>query len=120
MLGSSDRWENYHALALLLQASKILTKIVHCRIGRETEDHLTKNWFAFRKKPVIKEEILKLWILKKHNKAKPTYVASVQKAFGTIKLSHLFEILKDIGFKFRDRWAILVLYKLQKVVIHRR
>ena len=116
----ADRCENYRTISLTSHASKILTRIIYRRLEKTVEAELDDDQFGFRKNMGTREAILSLRLILEGRirKGLPTFMAFVdlEKAFDNVNWRKIFEILKKIGVKYRDRRIIWSLYKDQTAV----
>ena len=117
----ADKCELYRTISLLSHASKILTRIIYRRIERKIEGELADDQFGFRKNRGTREAILALRLVleERYKKGRDTYMAfvDIEKAFDNVKWDKMFEILKEIGVKYKERRTILNLYSGQKATI---
>jgi hypothetical protein len=82
---------------------------------------LAEDQFVFRRSKGTREVILALRIIleKRINRNKKTYMAFVdlEKAFDNVDWNRIFEILKKIGVKYKDKKIIHSLYKIHMAVV---
>ena len=120
-LTHADKYEDYRTISLVSHASKLITKIVCRRIENKIDNELDEDQFGFRKSRGTREAILTLRLLieGRLKKNKDTYMASVdlEKSFDNVNWNKMFEILRTIGLRFRDRGIIYNLYKDQVAII---
>jgi hypothetical protein len=82
---------------------------------------LAEDQFGFRRSKGTREAILALRIIlkKRIDRNKKTYMAFVdfEKAFDNVDWNRIFEILKNIGVKYKEIRIIHSLYKNQMAVV---
>lgn len=117
----ADKCEHFRTISLVSHASKVLTRIIYRRIEKQVECELGDDQFGFRKDVGTREAILtlKLILEDRMKKNKPTFLAFIdlEKAFDNVEWNKLFEIMKAIGIKYRERRVVHNLYKNQTAVI---
>ncbi|KAL1446687.1 hypothetical protein WDU94_006588 [Cyamophila willieti] len=116
----TTKCNEHRTLSLLSHASKILTNILINRIEDKIEVTLSDDQFGFRKGRGTRDAILSLRMLleKRLKKNLNTYIAFIdlEKAFDQVEWTTLFEILKEIGIRYKDRRVIWNLYKNESAV----
>jgi hypothetical protein len=82
---------------------------------------LAEGQFGFQRSKGTREAILALRLVleKRIDRNKKTYMAFVnlEKASDNVEWNRMFEILKKIGMKYKDRRIIHSLYKNQRAVV---
>ena len=118
---SADQCSDYRTISLISHACKILTRIIYRRMEHQVESELGEDQFGFRRNTGTREAILTLRLILEDRirKNRPTFMAFVdlEKAFDNVDWNKLFEILKMVGIKYRDRRVIYNLYRDQTAVV---
>ena len=92
---------NYHTIALISHASKIMLKILQTGLQQYLNQELPDVQAGFRKGRGIRDQIANIcWIIKKAREfQKNIYFCFIDyaKAFGCVDHDKLWKILKDMG-----------------------
>jgi Reverse transcriptase (RNA-dependent DNA polymerase). len=118
---NANTCKNFRTLSLVSHASKILANIIKRRLENILEDYLDQDQYGFRKNRVTREGILALrQIMEKKIVMKKKLAIGfidLEKAFDNVNWKGMFEILKNLGVKFKERRAIFNIYKDQTATI---
>jgi len=108
---------NFRIISLVLNASKIVLKILTRRLESTAESYLGKDQFGFTKGRGIRDAIAALRVLYERNLEynNKVYVCYVdyEKSFDRVDWTKLMTILQNIGVDWRDRKLIWNLYNKQ-------
>ena len=96
-----QRCTNYHTIALISQASKVMLKILQARLQQYVNHELPDVQAGFRKGRGPRDQITNIrWIIKKVRKfQKNIYFCFIDyaKAFDYVDQNKLWKILKEMG-----------------------
>ena len=112
---------NYHTIALISHASKVMLKILQARPQQYVNHVLSDVQAGFRKGRGTQNQIANIhWIIKKTREfQKNTYFYFIDyaKAFDCVDYNKLWKILKDIGISttWPASWEICMLVKKQQL-----
>ena len=99
--GNAKECSNYHTIALISHASKIMLKILQARLQRCINQELPDVQAGFRKGRRTKDQMASIrWIIEKAREfQKNIYFCSIDyaKAFDCVDHNKLWKILKEIG-----------------------
>ena len=99
--GKAKECSNYHTIALISQASKVMLKILQARLQQYVNCELPDVQAGFRNSRGTRDQIANIcWIIKK-SKGVPENInfcfIDYAKAFNYVDLSKLWKILKEVG-----------------------
>ena len=100
--GNAEECSNYHTIALILHASKVVLKILQARLQQYVSCELPDVQAGFRKGRGIRDQIANIrWIMKKArvSEKKKIYFCSIDlaKAFDCVDRNKLWKILQEMG-----------------------
>ena len=99
--GNAKECSNYHTIALISQASKVMLKILQARLQQYMNHELPDVQSGFRKGRVTRDQIANIrWIIKKAKEfQKNIYFCFIDyaKAFDGVDHNKLWKILKEMG-----------------------
>ena len=99
--GNAKECSNYHTIALILHASKVMLKILQARLQQYGNRELPDVQAGFRKGRGTRDQIANiLWIMKKAREfQKNIYFCFIDyaKAFDCVDYNKLWKILKQMG-----------------------
>ena len=99
--GNAKERSNYHPIALISYASKVMLKILHTRLQQYTSQELSDVQAGFRKGRGTRDQIANIcWIIEKAREfQKNIYFCFIDysKAFGCVDHNKLWKILKKMG-----------------------
>ena len=99
--GNAEECLNYHTIALISHASKVMLKILQARLQQYMNHEFPYIQAGFRKGRGIRGQIAKIcWVIKKAREfQKNIYFCFIDyaKAFDCVDHNKLWEILKDMG-----------------------
>ena len=92
---------NYHTIALISHASKVMFKILQARLQQYVNRELTDVQAGFRKGRGSRDQIAKIcWIIRKAREFKKNIYfcfTDYAKAFGCVDHNRLWKILQEMG-----------------------
>ena len=101
MKGSAKECSNYHTIALISHASKVMLKILQTRLQQYVNCELPNVQSGFRKDRGTRDQIDNIcWIIVKAREfQKNIYFCFINyaKAFGCVDHNKLWKILKEMG-----------------------
>ena len=99
--GNAKECSNYHTIALISHASKIMLKILQARLQQYMNRELPDVQAGFRKRRVTRDKIDNIcWIMEKAREfQKKFYFCFIDyaKAFDCVDHNRLWKILKEMG-----------------------
>ena len=99
--GNAKECSNYHTIALISHASKVMLKILQARLQQYMNQELPDVQAGFRKGRSIRDQTANIcWIIEKARQfQKNIYFCFIDyaKAFDCVDHSRLWKILKEIG-----------------------
>ena len=99
--GNAKKCSNYHTIALISHASKVMLKILQARLQQYVNCELPDVQAGFRKDGGTGDQIAKIrWIIKKARELQKTiYFCFIDyaKAFDCVDHKKLWKILKEMG-----------------------
>ena len=106
--GNAKECSNYHTIALISHASKVMLKILQARLQQYVNRELPDVQAGFRKGRGTKDQIANIhWIIKKARKfQKNIYFCFIDyaKAFDCVDHNKLWKILKEMGIPDHLTW----------------
>ena len=104
--GNAKECSNYHIIALISHASKVMLKILHARLQEYAKCELPDVQAGFRKGRGTRDQIANIcWIFEKASEfQKNIYICFIDyaKTFGCVDHSRLWKILKEMGMNTRS------------------
>ena len=99
--GNAKEWSNYHTIALISHASKVMLKILQARLQQYVNPELPDVQAGFQKGRGAREQIANIcWIIKKTRESqKNNYFCFTDyaKAFDCVDQNKMWKILKEMG-----------------------
>src|SRR5574341_437486 len=98
--GNAKECSNYHTIALISHASKVMLKILQARLQQYVNHELPDVQAGFRKGRGTRDQIANIcWIIKKAREFQNMYFCFIDyaKAFDCVDHNELWKILKKIG-----------------------
>ena len=99
--GNAKECSNYHTIALISQASKVMLKILQARLQQYMNCELPDVQVAFRKGRGTRDQITNIhWIIKKAEEFQKNiyfYFIAYTKGFDCVEHNKLWKILKEVG-----------------------
>ena len=99
--GNAKEWSNYHTIALISHASKVMLKILQARLQQYVNRELPDVQAGFRKGRGSRDQIANIrWIMgKERGFQKNMYFCFIDyaKAFDCVNHNELWKILKEMG-----------------------
>ena len=119
--GNAKVYSNYSTVALILQTSKVMLKILQARLQQYVSYELTDVHADFKKGRGTRDKIATIhWIIKKAKEfQKNIYFCFIDyaKAFDHVDHRKLWKILKEIGLPDHLTWLLRILYGGQKATV---
>ena len=116
--GNAKECSNYHTIALISHASKVMLKILQARLQQSVNCELPDVQVGFRKDRGTRDQIANVrWIIKKKREfQKNIYFCFIDyaKAFDCVDHKKLWKILKEMGIP--DHLTCLLKKKSRSVV----
>ena len=114
-------YSNYSTVALILQTSKVMLKILQARLQQDVNPVLSDVQAGFRKDRGTRDQIVNIcWIIEKAREfQKNIYFCFIDcaKAFDCVDHRKLWKILKEIGLPDHLTWLLRILYGGQKATV---
>ena len=114
-------YPNYHTIALISHASKVMLKILQARLQQYMNRELPDVQAGFRKGRGARDQITNIhWIIKKAREfQKNTYFSFIDyaKAFECVDHNKLWKILKEIGIPDHLTCLMRNLYAAQEATV---
>ena len=108
--GNAKECSNYHTIALISHASKVVLKILQSRLQQYVTRELPDVQVGFRKGRGTRDQIANIrWIMEKASEfQKNIYFCFIDyaKAFGYVDHSKLWKILKEMGIP--EAWRAVI------------
>ena len=97
--GNAKECSNYHAIALISHASKVMLQILQAKLQQFVNKELSDIHAGFRKGRGIRDQIANIhWIIEKAREFQKTiYFCFIVKAFDCVDHTKLRKILKEMG-----------------------
>ena len=118
--GNATEYSNYHTIALILHASKVMLKILQARLQQYMNCELPDVQAGFRKGRGTRDQIANIcWIIKKAREfQKNIYFCFTDyaKAFNCVDHNKLWKILKEMGIP-DHLTCLLNLYASQEATV---
>ena len=106
--GNAKECPNYHTIALISHASKVMLKILQARLGEYTNCELPVVQAGFRKGRGIRDQIANIWwIIKKVKEFQKNiyfWFIDYAKAFDCVDHKKLWKILQEMGIPDHLTW----------------
>ena len=98
--GNAKECSNYHTIALILQATKVMLKILQARLQQYVNHELPDDQAGFTKSRGTSDQIANIrWIIKKAREFQKKNICFIDyaKAFDCVDHNKLWKILKEMG-----------------------
>ena len=98
--GSAPKCSNYHTIALISHASKVMLKILQARLQQYMNRELLDFQTGFRKDRGPRDQIANIhWIIKKQESSRKTYISALltMPKPSTVWITINWKILKEMG-----------------------
>ena len=96
--GNAKECSNYHTIALISHASKIMVKILQARLQQYVNHELPDVQAGFRKGRGTRNQIANIrWIMEKAREFQKNIFIDYAKAFDCVDHNKLWRILKEMG-----------------------
>ena len=122
--GNAKECSNYHTIALISQASKVMLKILQAKLQQYINQELPNVQAGFRKCRGTRDQIANIhWIMEKAKTfQKNIYLCCINcaKAFYCVDHNKLWEILKEMGVPDHFPWLLRKLYAGQGATVRIR
>ena len=122
--GNVEGWSNYHTIALISHASKVMLKILRVRLQQYVNHELPVVQAGFRKGRRTRYQITNIrWIMEKAREfQKNIYFCFIDyaKAFDCVSHNKLWKILKEMGIPDRLTCLLRNLYAGQGATVRTR
>ena len=119
--GNAKECSNYHTIALISHASKVMLKILQARLQQYVNRELTDVQAGFRKGRGTRDQIANIcWIMEKAREfQKNLYFCFVDyaKAFDCVNHNKLWKILKEMGITDHLTCLLRNLYAGQEATV---
>ena len=119
--GNATEYSNYHTIALILHASKVMLKILQARLQQYMNCELPDVQAGFRKGRGTRDQIANIcWIIKKAREfQKNIYLCFIDyaKAFNCVDHNKLWKILKEMGIPDHLTCLLRNLYAGQEATV---
>ena len=122
--GNAKEYSNYHIIALISHASKVMLKILQTRLQQYMNWEIPDVQAGFRKGRGIRDEIANIWwiIGKAREFQKNLYFCFIDftKAFDWVDHNKLWKILKEMGIPDHLTCLLRNLYAGQEATVRNR
>ena len=119
--GNAKECSNYHTIAIISYASKVMLKILQARLQQYVHRKLPDVQAGFRKDRRTRNQIANIcWIMEKAREfQKNIYVCFIDyaKVFDCVDNNKLWEILKEMGIPDHLTWLLRNLYTGQEATV---
>ena len=119
--GNSKECSNYHTIALISHASKVMLKILQARLQQYVNRELPDVQAGFRKGRGTRDQISNIcWIINKETAFQENiYFCFIDydKAFDCMDHNKLWKILKEMGIRDQLTWLLKNLYAGQEATV---
>ena len=119
--GNAKECSNYHTIALISQASKVLLKSLQARLKQYVNRELPDVQGGFRKDRGTRDQIDNIrWIIEKAKEfQKNIYFCFIDytKAFECVDHNKLWDIIKEMGILDHLTWILRNLYGVQEATV---
>ena len=119
--GNVREWSNYHTIALISHASKVMLKILQARLEQYVNCELPDVHGGFRKGRGTRDQIVNIhWIIKKARELQKNiyfYFNNYAKAFDSVDHNKLWKILKEVGIPDHLTCLLRNLYAGQEATV---
>ena len=117
--GNAKECSNYHTIALISHASKVLIKILQVRFQQHVNQEFPDVQPGFRKGSRTRDQIVNIrWIIEKAREfQKNIYFVDYTKAFDCVDHSKLWKILKEMGLPDHLTCLLRNLYAGQEATV---
>ena len=121
LMSDTGKCSNYHTVALILHASKVMLKILQARLQQYKNHELSDVQAGFRKGGGTRDQIANIhWIIKKVRQSqKNIYFCLIDyaKAFDCVDHNKLWKILKEMGIPDHLTCLLRNLYAGQEATV---
>ena len=116
---NAKEYSNYHTIALISHASKVMLKILQARLQQYMNRELLDVQAGFRKDRGIRDQVANiLWIIKKAREfQKNICFIDYAKAFDSVDHNKLWKILEEIGIPDHLTCLLRNLYAGQEATV---
>ena len=121
--GNVKECSNYHTVALISQASKVMLKILQARLQQYVNHELPDVQAGFRKGRGTRVQIANIcWIIEKSREFQNIYFCFIDynKAFDCVDHNKLWKILKEMGIPDHLTCLLRNLYAGQEATVRTR
>ena len=120
--GNAKECSNYHTIALISHASKVMLKILQAKLQQVVNKELSDIHTRFRKGRGIRDQIANIhWIIEKAREfQKNIYFCFIAKAFDCVDHTKLWKILKEMGISDHLTCLLRNIYAGQEVTVRTR
>ena len=122
--GNAKECLNYHTIALISHASKVMLKILHARLQQYVNHELPDVQAGFRKGRGTRDQVVNIcWIIKKAREfQKNIYFCFIDyaKVFDCVDHNKLWKILKEMGISNHLTCLLRNMYVGQEAAIKTR
>ena len=119
--GNAKEWSNYHRIALISHASKVMLKILQARLQHYVNRELTDVQAELRKGRGTRDQIANIhWIIEKAREFQKNiyfWFIDYAKAFDCVDHNKLWKILKEMGIPDHLTCLLRNLYAGQKATV---
>ena len=119
--GNAKECSNYHTIALISHAGKVMLKILQARLQQYRNRELSDVQAGFRKDRGTRDQIANIrWIMEKAREfQKNIYFCFIDyaKAFDYVDHNKLWKIVKEIGIRDHLTWLLRNLYGGQEATV---
>ena len=118
--GNARECSNYHTIALISHASKVMLKILQARLQQYVNHELTDGQAGFRKGRGTRHQIAICWIMEKSREfQKNIYFCFIDyaKAFGCVDHNKVWKILQEMGIPDHLTCLLRNLYAGQEATV---
>ena len=119
--GNAKECSNYHTIALISHASKVILKILQARLQQYVNSELSDIQAGFRKGRGTRDQIANIWwvIEKAKEFQKNIYFCFIDyaKAFDCVEYNKLWKILQEMGIPDHLTCLLRNLYAGQEAIV---
>ena len=120
-IGNDKECSNYHTVALISHASKVMLKILQARLQQNVNRELPDFQAGFKKGTGTKDQIANIcWIMEKAREFQKNiyfYFIDYAKAFSCVDHNKLWKILKEMGIPDHLTCLLINLYTGQETTV---
>ena len=117
--GNAKEYSNYHTIALISHASKVILNILHPRFQQYMNQELPDVRAGFRKGRGTRDQIANIhWIIEKARKFQKNFCfIDCAKAFDCVDHNKLWKILREMGIPDHLIFLVRNLYEGQEATL---